>query len=74
MAKGQDLILSKTIFNSSSFSALIAYKLNKALAHEADDDELEVEVATELANYAEFVLKYFFYSHSLFFSLVNFEN
>jgi len=33
--------------------ALIAYKLNKALAHEADDDELEIEVATELASYAE---------------------
>ncbi len=36
--------------------ALIAYKLNKALAHEADDDELEVEVATELGSYAELVL------------------
>jgi hypothetical protein len=33
--------------------ALVAYKLNKALAHEADDDELEIEVAAELANYAE---------------------
>ncbi|CAF1499010.1 unnamed protein product [Rotaria sp. Silwood1] len=33
--------------------ALVAYKLNKALAHEADDDELEIEVATELASYAE---------------------
>ena len=33
--------------------ALIAYKLNKALTHEADDDELEIEVATELASYAE---------------------
>ncbi|CAF1325694.1 unnamed protein product, partial [Rotaria sordida] len=32
--------------------ALVAYKLNKALAHEADDDELEIEVATELASYA----------------------
>jgi hypothetical protein len=33
--------------------ALIAYKLNKSLTNEADDDELEVEVATELASYAE---------------------
>lgn len=38
-----------------SFVALIAYKLNKALAHEADDDELEIEVAAELGNYSEFV-------------------
>ena len=36
-----------------SFLALIAYKLNKALTHEADDDELKIEVATELASYAE---------------------
>ncbi|CAF4628555.1 unnamed protein product [Rotaria socialis] len=33
--------------------ALAAYQLNKALAHEADDDELEIEVATEFASYAE---------------------
>ncbi|CAF3698093.1 unnamed protein product [Adineta steineri] len=33
--------------------ALIAYKLNKALTHEANDDELEIEVATELSSYAE---------------------
>ncbi|CAF1143570.1 unnamed protein product [Adineta ricciae] len=33
--------------------ALIAYKLDKALAHEAHDDELEIEVSTDLANYAD---------------------
>jgi hypothetical protein len=32
---------------------LVAYKLNKALAREAEDDELEMEVAAELASYAE---------------------
>jgi hypothetical protein len=33
----------------------VAYQLNKALAREAEDDELEMEIAAELANYAEFV-------------------
>lgn len=52
MAKGEI----PSVFLSVDYSislALIAYKLNKALAHEAEDDELEMEVATELANYAE---------------------
>jgi len=44
------------VFIESQFLALIAYKLNKALAHEADDDELGIEVATELASYAELVI------------------
>jgi hypothetical protein len=31
--------------------------LNKALAHEAEDDELEMEVAAELAKHAEYVYR-----------------
>jgi hypothetical protein len=52
MAKGRDF---KILFSMYVLFvlALVAYKLNKALAHEADDDELEIEVAAELANYAE---------------------
>lgn len=54
--------------------ALVAYKLNKALSHEAEDDELEVEVATELGNYAEFVfclILFYFELICVFFSSVN---
>jgi hypothetical protein len=53
MAKGKDLLFSYFLWIYFFCLALIAYKLNKALAHEAEDDELEIEVATQLASYAE---------------------
>ena len=40
-------------FSSLLFQALLACKLYKAMAHEADQDDLEVDISDELRKYAE---------------------
>ena len=54
------------------FQALVAFKLYKSMAHEAEDDDLEVDVANEIRRYGKwvYITRYHIYFRSLYFVLV----